>query len=630
MTTRSGAKSSNVYNNIDSIGSEISLSPSIATERSIVEDTNQTGGNFLNFLFGGVKNRDIGKTITLSKLLTQFLIEAIDEQNFDAASFLLKHSFVPDMNVKNDNDQNLLDLLLINQRKIPYADIMIKQIKSENRLSDITQIKRKKSNGASIVDQPKKSPQNTGIFEKHTDLHSNTNNQMIFDEIQKFFTYNPVSTELAGTVDDAGSENTSSPVEIKIRPIGNDVYHIGRQVQSRGNDESHIGYQAKPRVSPKYDAFQMEKQVSPKYDAFQMEKQVSPKYDALQMEKQVSPKENNGLPAEFRTFLKENNGLSAEFRTLMKENSVYPIEFRKPMKGDDIFYAEDEETPSPDDDSQPVKKESSPKETELITELKKLLSSNNNNGSTLSKDANHNIQHAPSATEPDKALITALAERLGRLDRLDSSNKTGGGGGAKQVVQSKKANQATVSPKIIASVSGTRKVLRFSELSDYDDNSIGSEQNSIFNMSGGTSDDEMNRISQAIKAQTRKLHSQAVDKIMTLMHPKSKNESMSLMRTKSKNNNESMTASAVKAVMYNEIKNGHPEMQTLDRVGELLKRINKKSIESTLAKNKKEISKIVTYLKHKKNKNSMKRTKVQNKPRFEESIESVSSVMSDI
>ena len=133
-------------------------------------------------------------------------------------------------------------------------------------------------------------------------------------------------------------------------------------------------------------------------------------------------------------------------------------------------------------------------------------------------------------------------------------------GGAKKTNKTKKSSIKTGN-KVI----GTRKMVGFSEI------------NQESEMFGGNSD-ELKYIARAATNQKNQFHEEAVEKILTHL-----------------TNKDVMTAKAIKAIIYDEIKKSKTELSGLDRAAELLKSITKKKVDE-VSKQTDLIKKIVDYL----------------------------------
>jgi len=127
---------------------------------------------------------------------------------------------------------------------------------------------------------------------------------------------------------------------------------------------------------------------------------------------------------------------------------------------------------------------------------------------------------------------------------------------------------------------GKRNIIGFSELSDtfIDQDNLTHRATSLSEMSGGMSDDEMHKISRATINQKNKFHEEAVEKIQALLPTK-----------------DVPTAKAVKAIIYDEIKQTKQNLSGLDRAAELLKAVTKKKVEEVL-KQKELIKKIIEHI----------------------------------
>ena len=117
-----------------------------------------------------------------------------------------------------------------------------------------------------------------------------------------------------------------------------------------------------------------------------------------------------------------------------------------------------------------------------------------------------------------------------------------------------------------------RKLKSYSENYSVNENSEKSEKN-----------DFMRRIARATNDQASKFHDEAIAKIKSLLPS---------------NNNDEITAKAVKAIIYDEIKNTRKELTFLDKAAELLKAITKDKVADAIS-NKSRIKEIMKYIEDK-------------------------------
>lgn len=122
-----------------------------------------------------------------------------------------------------------------------------------------------------------------------------------------------------------------------------------------------------------------------------------------------------------------------------------------------------------------------------------------------------------------------------------------------------------------------RKLKSYSENYSVNDNSEKSEDNNF-----------MRRIARATNDQASKFHDEAIAKIKSLLPDNSNNE---------------ITVKAVKAIIYDEIKNTRKELTFLDKAAELLKAITKDKVAEALS-NKSRIKEIMKYIEDKQNSRS--------------------------
>lgn len=188
---------------------------------------------------------------------------------------------------------------------------------------------------------------------------------------------------------------------------------------------------------------------------------------------------------------------------------------------------------------------------------------NNSNSKNMTYDLDEQIKKLSKAVNPtngipsdqdDDEFVEQLTRKIVGLDQDGGARKK-----STKSVKSKKLN------KIV----GTRNMIGFSELSD------------TFDLFGGTNDNEMRTIARAVANQKDKLHEEAIEKILANLPKK-----------------DMMTARAVKAIIYEEVKNKHKEMSGLDKAAEMMRLITKSKVTDVL-KQKEQVDKIVAYLEHK-------------------------------
>ena len=89
----------------DSVGTESSTLSSL-------KSNGQTGGGFLDYLFG---------TDPKSANMTCLIIESVKTNNIDALDFLLTRKFIPDLDYVDDDGNNILHALALASRKSSLA-----------------------------------------------------------------------------------------------------------------------------------------------------------------------------------------------------------------------------------------------------------------------------------------------------------------------------------------------------------------------------------------------------------------------------------------------------------------------------------------------------------------------------
>ena len=129
----------NIYS---SIGTE-NISSASNDTNIYNENMNQKGG-FLHFLFSDDKKKKKVKKKRDTEF-TEMLLNAIETRRFQVADFMMEQDFIPDFNVVNKDNQNLLHILIIFKTNMKYANHAIITIIKNNKKTDV--LNKSDSNG---------------------------------------------------------------------------------------------------------------------------------------------------------------------------------------------------------------------------------------------------------------------------------------------------------------------------------------------------------------------------------------------------------------------------------------------------------------------------------------------------
>lgn len=166
------------------------------------------------------------------------------------------------------------------------------------------------------------------------------------------------------------------------------------------------------------------------------------------------------------------------------------------------------------------------------------------------------------ASVDDSAVVHALVTKIvGEQQQQQLSNAAAPSDGS---FKGGRGNNKRKTTKTVSKAMGTRKMIAFSELSEGNDMFGG---DSDMNRTDNRNDNAMKNISRAAANQKDKLHTEAVEKILSHLTKK-----------------DDVLAKAVKALIYDEIKQAKPELSGLDKAAEMMKAISKKKVDEMLKK----------------------------------------------
>lgn len=177
------------------------------------------------------------------------------------------------------------------------------------------------------------------------------------------------------------------------------------------------------------------------------------------------------------------------------------------------------------------------------------------------------------ATSNDQFVKEFAEKIIGKNNQINESVNMHIGGARKSKRNSSNTN-AKVSSNTdakVSSITGTRLLYKLID----DDN----DSNDMF---GGMSETDMRKIARAVNNQKDKLHEESVEKILAHLPKK-----------------DMLMAQAIKAIIYNEVKEKHKEMSGLDRAAEMMRVITKNKVDEIIKNQKDNIKKIQEYLEHK-------------------------------
>jgi hypothetical protein len=538
------SNSMDAYNrHLDSIGTEISYSAtsengikkSVSTRNNIGSTQNNQSGGFLNFLFGD----EDASLKQKGSILTEMIIQSIENKEYAYADVLMNKPFIPDLSIVNKQGQNLIHVLINSKDRL------------KNAKESLIQMIANKANKDALNKQ---------------DINGKT---PFFDAVKNGL------HDLAEHMENHGAERAFQGQDFSIEtdknPEESGIY------ESMGNREpvpfSERSIFSKPRFAP------------------------------------TNVVNNDSIARIVRAFKTKSDDGSESIRDITRTvQDQYPDNFVRSLKTRFPSQSFTNTNASPVTYQPSVTKQpfnplqrSPPKDADPITDIDSdafinLLVKK------IADEHDEKIDLSPtSEMPPSKVLIDDsdmfvqdLAEKLaGRQTKVSPSKDNSlhpndhdilmrgdededgimaGGARKKKSSANHKAitTKTSVKPKNNPKkVVGTRKMMGFSEFDGESD------------MFGGMSENEMRNISRAATNQKNQFHEETVEKILSHLSDKDR-----------------MIAKAVKAIIYDEIKQSKKELSGLDKAAEMLKMVTKKKVDEVL-KQKDLINKIVSYLKDK-------------------------------
>ncbi|VBB18344.1 GATA zinc finger domain-containing protein 4-like [Yasminevirus sp. GU-2018] len=611
------------YNkNIDSIGTEISYSSSEAPaltggakskgsfsssgarQNQNITIQSQNGGKFLNFLFGGETSSEKSQTLTSTEM-TELVMRAIESGRYQAADFLLEQRFIPDMEYVNAKKENLINALVKARTNMQNADKALAQLipKAKDALNvpdanGMTAFFNAVSRGFGDVAQfmekygaKRIAPSSDQRIVSEYDVSDKDTESAIYESQNG----RPVAIEVVKAP--AGSQKPS----IFAKPEGSPASRMTQQVSipDLSGDDTIAGI---------VKAFKTRSTAS-ESDGSQIvrtDAEVEPRPARTPHAQQVNLNEQIRIMKE----LMAKTGQKAdESIRKITTRSQPPVGFVSQPQGDTIGESIVQQpiavkNPTADIDSNA--------DSEVFVEAlaEKLVG----RSPTSSFPQNAQMQQVAPINPvnpvsfdqqmPVSNLAPINADMLAQ--QMQSANYASGQlvGGARGKATKTGSKTGSTTKKTTSKVVGKRQMVGFSELSDN------------YDMFGGMSDNEMRRISRASTNQKNKFHEEAVEKILAHLSKK-----------------DPMTAKAVKAIIYDEVKQANKEASGLDRAALLLKAITKEKVDKVLQQ-KDMIKKIVDYLEQKNaekesskdsdKKPASKKVMKRAEPDFESSIEETS------
>lgn len=581
---------------LDSIGTEISYSNTsdvpesrkktgnIPSNNKIVQNAqnNQSGG-FLNFLFGE------GDSSLKQKgtLLTQMIIDAIDKGEYQEADVLMKRPFMPDLSVVNDKGENLLHVLIQSKDKMRYAgESLVQMIVNKANVAalnapdlkgrtpfydavakgyhDLAEFMEKHGAKRTVEDQDfaivTDKDVESGIYDaqsgrldtssvvlsphRHSPEKSSKSSifskQVSTNTPQLSVTRESKDNTIADIVNafKTANESTDYSVDITRTDVNDSAMNKMSKDDVINRMKDMIG--SLKRRSPSHQN-QTPVRPSPKrtMEIFQV--------PHPQSQSQHYPHNSPGKPLQNspgKTVSHLNNPLSSIDSQIDSDSFVKLL--AQKIANEQSSKVSPKQVPirqsSPDS--------SSPDDTMYRAPPRQMPV----------KQSSPGMDFTPNKASPVKN-DTVMQDPRSEPLRETLSNLTGGS-------KHRGSNYKPITTKT-TKVTGTRKMVGFSEVDEEHD------------MFGGMSENELRNISRAATNQKNKFHEEAVEKILSHLSDKDK-----------------MTAKAIKAIIYDEIKQSKKELSGLDRAAEMLKQITKKKVDDVL-KQKDLVNKIVAYLSQK-------------------------------
>jgi hypothetical protein len=510
-------------NTLDSIGTEISYSDFNSISNGSKVDNKQTHpnsqtGGVLNFLFGDDSKKKGN--------ITELIMRALKDGNYEAVDFLLKQSFEPDLSVLTKSGDNLLHVLTSAVGK------------SKNAGKALVQLVTNKANQASlnVSDKYGNTPLHIAVSKGLNDLAE----LMLANGAKRNNDKYDIVTDYDVAVTDRPESqfqvSTYQPVIVEIaEPMSSQTRSIFAK-PSPSMDDKYIN------VEPDNGA------INDIVRAFRTSSDTG--IDTIKEFMRTDVASTVGAVRTVGTV-----GTAGTVGTVGAVSAVSAANTRG-VRPESVDLVEGRSRTRLQEDIQPVR-----------------------NAYPGQFDVSNPVSGVD-VDVPTEEFIRHIAEKLaGNTQDIahNLTNAKGGGDGKnkrKKITTSGRTTDLSETKKI----KGKRFMRTFSEMSDndndlYDIHHKGpGHENAVLsassdkNIFGKMSENEMRKIARSVINQKDKFHIEALDKVISHMP----------------NKNDTIMAKAVKAIIYDEIKKSKPELTGLDKAAELLKAITQKKVDEVL------------------------------------------------
>lgn len=573
----------------------------------------QNGGKNLQLIIGGADpdadtdaTTNTEKHVLSSTEITELLMKAIDSGKNEAADFILEQKFIPDMTYVNEKKENLIHALVdardrlknadkalyqlikdgqnaiaLNMPDIngvtPFVDAIKKGVINEDDTPAVKAIKkgymklaefmekvgaqriapddleimtdRSEQPAEDWIDKAKEWANKEGIyntnpsstpliFTKPTNIR-----KQLQDITAQDFSQNDAFNDIKKIVEDFGSTTESAISDMStILPTEEDIKQFGRDSMENLRD----------KMDRLRDVLPIDKDIE------SIHKNISAEIDSkINQLRDMIPTENDIRKFHQTTTQELNDKIDQLHNIIPNKEDIE--NFRRKISSE-----LNAKIKTLHDAMMPYEKSIEDFRENTTHELDKKME-------TLRKFLENKVQieNPIEGVNPDQSSAAFVEDLVDKLKNKTASTLTGGTKVTKNTKNTK--NTKTTKPRkhkdVLNKMVGKRSMVGF------DDN---------LDMFGGVSDNEMRDIARATSNQKDKLHEQAVEKILANLSKK-----------------DMLTARAIKAVIYEEVKNKHEDFTALDKAAELLSLITKSKIDEILTKQKETVDKIIDYLKQK-------------------------------
>ena len=548
---------------LDSIGTEASPAPdrhhlnskkSQHRHKGRVAPTQnkQLGGGFIDSLLGLFQCKKEDPQKQEGTVITKQIMSAIERNDFEGADNIMRNNaFVPDLTVVDKKGHNLIQALIRAGGRINNADEALRQIIINNENKDAV---KKALNETEFIVVTDRDPENFRNLESRRNPENIRNPESIRnpENGRNVEGIRDLESGISGILNMFEQNNDESEPVINSsgRPVELSIYHSA-PTKTSGNatifsnqkvtaEDSTLINTGMPNIEDIVRGFIT----------------------------------NNDTDADTVTFLgRTDTDMNTGMNTGMN-NRVMQKSLNNEMSNEEIM-AKLRNFKATDD-----LQRRTPNIPFQVMSSQVMVPTNIAVGARSQKSLSPPVSAADLSLTSD-AFVNLLAEKIATQQKEQEQSQVipvnlMGGAKAKPKTNGK-TNRKSITTKTMKVV-GTRKMIGFSDVETMETGTNNNDNDS--DMFGGMSDNEMKNITRAATNQKNQFHEETLEKIMSHLSGKDK---------------DLITAKAIKAIIYDEIKRTKEHLSGLDRAAEMLKAVSDKKIAEVL-KQKELMNKIVSYL----------------------------------